>query len=88
MAVLIAVPGPSVLFVVSRGVTLGRRAAVSTAIGNEAGLLVQVLLVVFGLGKVIEHCLLIFSILKFVGALYWSTWAFRLGVSEGCSRCT
>lgn len=70
VAVLIAVPGPSVLFVVSRGVTLGRRAAVSTAIGNEAGLLVQVLLVVFGLGKVIEHCLLIFSILKFVGALY------------------
>ena len=29
--VLIVVPGPSVLFVVSRGVALGRRAAASTS---------------------------------------------------------
>ena len=36
--VLIVVPGPSVLFVVSRGVALGRRAAVVTAIGNAAGI--------------------------------------------------
>jgi threonine/homoserine/homoserine lactone efflux protein len=34
---LIVVPGPSVLFVVSRGVALGRRAAVVTAVGNAAG---------------------------------------------------
>ncbi|MFF7329834.1 LysE family transporter [Streptomyces sp. NPDC008150] len=70
VAVLIAVPGPSVLFVVSRGVALGRRAALCTAVGNEAGLLVQVLLVAFGLGRVLERSLLIFSILKFLGALY------------------
>jgi threonine/homoserine/homoserine lactone efflux protein len=70
VAVLIAVPGPSVLFVVSRGVALGRRAAVATAVGNEAGLLVQVVLVAFGLGKVLERSFLAFSILKFAGALY------------------
>ncbi|MEU6095012.1 LysE family translocator [Streptomyces sp. NPDC047079] len=70
VAVLIAVPGPSVLFVVSRGVALGRRAAVSTAVGNEAGLLVQVTLVAFGLGNVLERSLLVFSVLKFAGALY------------------
>ena len=67
---LIAVPGPSVLFVVSRGVALGRSAAVSTAVGNEAGLLVQVVLVAFGLGSVVERSLLVFSVLKFAGALY------------------
>jgi threonine/homoserine/homoserine lactone efflux protein len=67
---LIAVPGPSVLFVVSRGVTLGRSAAVSTAVGNEAGLLVQVVLVAFGLGSIVERSLLVFSVLKFAGALY------------------
>ncbi|WP_073952621.1 LysE family translocator [Streptomyces kebangsaanensis] len=70
VVVLIAVPGPSVLFVVSRGVTLGRRAAVSTAVGNEAGLLVQVVLAAFGLGNVIERSLLVFSVLKFAGAVY------------------
>ncbi len=70
VAVLIAVPGPSVLFVVSRGVALGRRAAVFTAVGNEAGLLVQVALVAFGLGSVVERSMLVFSLLKFAGALY------------------
>jgi threonine/homoserine/homoserine lactone efflux protein len=70
VAALIAVPGPSVLFVVSRGVALGRRAAVSTAVGNEAGLLVQVVLVAFGLGNIVERSLLAFSVLKFAGALY------------------
>ncbi|WP_405407594.1 LysE family translocator [Streptomyces decoyicus] len=70
VAVLIAVPGPSVLFVVSRGVALGRRAAVFTAVGNEAGLLVQVALVAFGLGSIVERSMLLFSLLKFAGALY------------------
>ena len=36
--VIIVVPGPSVLFVISRGVVLGRRAALMTVLGNEAGL--------------------------------------------------
>jgi threonine/homoserine/homoserine lactone efflux protein len=70
VAALIVVPGPSVLFVVSRGVALGRRAAVATAVGNEAGLLVQVVAVAFGLGSIVERSVLVFSVLKFVGALY------------------
>ncbi|WP_308407722.1 LysE family translocator [Streptomyces somaliensis] len=70
VTVLIAVPGPSVLFVVSRGVALGRRAALSTVVGNEAGLLIQVVLVALGLGEVLARSYLLFSILKFAGALY------------------
>ena len=35
--VLIAIPGPSVLFVVSRAVAIGRGAAVRTALGNALG---------------------------------------------------
>jgi threonine/homoserine/homoserine lactone efflux protein len=67
---LIVVPGPSVLFVVSRGVALGRSAAVSTAVGNSAGLLVQMVAVAFGLGSIVERSVLVFSVLKFAGALY------------------
>ncbi len=32
--VLIVIPGPSVLFFISRGVALGRRAALATVLGN------------------------------------------------------
>jgi threonine/homoserine/homoserine lactone efflux protein len=52
--VLIAVPGPSVLFVVSRGVALGRRAALATVVGNELGLLVQGTAVAVGLGVIVR----------------------------------
>ncbi|MEU9401876.1 LysE family translocator [Streptomyces sp. NPDC048242] len=52
------------------GQSLGRRAAVSTAVGNEAGLLVQVVLVAFGLGEVLARSYVAFSALKFSGALY------------------
>lgn len=70
VAALIVVPGPSVLFVVSRGVALGRGAAVSTAVGNSTGLLVQLVAVAFGLGSIVERSVLVFSVLKFAGALY------------------
>jgi threonine/homoserine/homoserine lactone efflux protein len=54
VAVLTAVPGPSVLFVVSRAVTLGRRAALATVVGNETGLLMQGTAVAVGLGAVVR----------------------------------
>lgn len=50
---LILVPGPSVLFIVSRAIVLGRRAALVTVLGNTAGLLMQLLLVVAGLGSLL-----------------------------------
>ncbi len=45
---IIVVPGPSVLFVVSRGVAFGRRVALTTVLGNETGLLLQVVAVELG----------------------------------------
>jgi threonine/homoserine/homoserine lactone efflux protein len=68
--VIIAVPGPSVLFVVGRGVALGRRAALATVLGNEAGLSLQVVAVAFGLGTLVEQSVTVFTVLKFAGACY------------------
>ena len=65
---LIVVPGPSVMFVVSRAVTLGRRAALVTVVGNATGCFVQVLLVAAGLGVLVERSILVFSAVKLVGA--------------------
>jgi threonine/homoserine/homoserine lactone efflux protein len=68
--VLIIVPGPSVLFVVSRGVALGRRAALLSVVGNEAGLAVHVVAVAVGLGAVVERSVTVFTVLKLAGAAY------------------
>jgi threonine/homoserine/homoserine lactone efflux protein len=68
--VLIVVPGPSVLFVVSRGVALGRRAALATVIGNTGGVMVQAILVALGLGALVERSDAVFTVVKLVGAAY------------------
>ncbi len=68
--VLIVVPGPSVLFVVSRGVALGRRAALATVIGNTGGVMVQAVLVALGLGALVERSDAVFTVVKLIGAAY------------------
>jgi threonine/homoserine/homoserine lactone efflux protein len=68
--VLILIPGPSVLFVVGRGVALGRRAAVATVVGNSAGLAVQLALVAIGLGAIVADSDSVFTGLKLAGAAY------------------
>lgn len=80
--VIIVVPGPSVLFVISRGVALGRRAALATVVGNTAGTLVLAWLVAVGLGSVVAASIALFTAVKIVGAAYlvylgWRMWRHR-----------
>jgi len=68
--VLLAIPGPSVLFVISRGVVLGRRAALTTVLGNSLGLYAQIVAVALGIGVVVERSATVFTAIKLVGAAY------------------
>lgn len=68
--VLAIVPGPGVLFVVSRSLQLGRPAGVCTAVGGQIGMYVQVAAVAFGLGVLVERSVAIFTVIKLVGAAY------------------
>jgi threonine/homoserine/homoserine lactone efflux protein len=68
--ILIAIPGPSVVFVIGRALAYGRGVALATVAGNTAGLLVIVVLVSLGLGAIVQESILVFTILKFVGAAY------------------
>ena len=70
VSVLIAIPGPSVLFTISRALTVGRRAALLTVTGNELGLCVQVVAVAFGVGAVVERSAQIITVVKLAGAVY------------------
>jgi threonine/homoserine/homoserine lactone efflux protein len=67
---LVVVPGPSVLFVISRGVALGRRAALLSVLGNAAGFYVHVVALAIGLGRIVERSAAVFTALKLAGAAY------------------
>jgi threonine/homoserine/homoserine lactone efflux protein len=68
--ILILIPGPSVLFVVSRGVALGRRAALATVAGNASGFALQLALVAIGVGSIVARSDAVFTTLKLLGAAY------------------
>jgi len=68
--VLILVPGPSVLFVVARSLTLGPKAGIATVVGNAAGVYLQVVAVAFGLGTLVQESIAVYTIVKLVGAAY------------------
>jgi threonine/homoserine/homoserine lactone efflux protein len=70
VSVVIVIPGPSVLFTISRALTVGRRAALLTVVGNETGLCVQVVAVAFGVGTVLERYAQILTVVKLAGAAY------------------
>src|SRR5258706_8847718 len=67
---LIIVPGPNVLFIISRSLMLGRTAGVGTALGGQIGVYVQVAAVAFGVGAVVERSVAVFTLLKLAGAAY------------------
>jgi threonine/homoserine/homoserine lactone efflux protein len=68
--ILILIPGPSVLFVISRGVALGRRAALTTVLGNETGFTLQLTLVAIGVGSLVARSDAVFNALRLIGAGY------------------
>src|SRR3954463_5785263 len=67
---LIVVPGPSVLFVIGRALAHGRRAALTTVVGNTLGAYLLVVAVALGIGSLVERSVLVFTALKLAGAAY------------------
>jgi threonine/homoserine/homoserine lactone efflux protein len=68
--VMVVVPGPSVLFTISRALTVGRRDALLTVLGNAAGVYTQVVAVAFGLGVLVTTSAAVFTVIKLAGAVY------------------
>jgi threonine/homoserine/homoserine lactone efflux protein len=67
---LILVPGPSVLFVIGRSLSLGKIGGLLSVVGNAIGASVIVVAVAFGVGIVIAQSAIVFTIVKIVGAAY------------------
>jgi threonine/homoserine/homoserine lactone efflux protein len=68
--VIIVIPGPSVLFVVGRALSYGRRTALATVCGNSAGNYVVAVFVAIGVGALVQRSEVAFTVLKLAGAAY------------------
>lgn len=66
----IQVPGPSLLFTIGRALTVGRRDALLSVVGNGIGVTTQVLLVAVGLGAVVAASATAYTVVKVAGAAY------------------
>ena len=66
----IQVPGPSLLFTIGRALSVGRREALLSVVGNALGLVVQVGCVALGLGAIVAASTAAYTVLKLVGAAY------------------
>ena len=68
--VVIAVPGPSVLFIVGRALAHGRGTALAGVLGNSLGSLVAALVIAVGLGPVLQRWDTALEVVKLAGAAY------------------
>jgi threonine/homoserine/homoserine lactone efflux protein len=68
--VVIVVPGPSVLFTIGRALSVGRRDAVLSVVGNGLGVLAQVILIAVGLGALVAASATAYTAVKLAGAAY------------------
>lgn len=66
----IQVPGPSLLFTIGRALTVGRRDALLSVVGNALGVVGQVLLVAVGLGALVATSAAVYTGVKVAGAAY------------------
>jgi threonine/homoserine/homoserine lactone efflux protein len=67
---LLIVPGPAVLYIVTRSIDQGRTAGLVSVAGIHAGSLVHVAAAALGLSAILASSALAFSIVKYAGAAY------------------
>jgi threonine/homoserine/homoserine lactone efflux protein len=66
----LAIPGPSVFYIVTRSLVQGRRAGVMSMLGVQTGGLVHVVAAAFGLSALIASSAAAFTVVKYAGAAY------------------
>jgi threonine/homoserine/homoserine lactone efflux protein len=67
---LLVVPGPAVLYVVTQSVSQGRRAGFASVAGITTGTLVHIVAATIGLSALLGSSALAFDVVKYLGAAY------------------
>jgi threonine/homoserine/homoserine lactone efflux protein len=80
--VLLLIPGPAVLYVVTRSIEMGRSGGLASVAGITTGTIAYVLLATAGLSSLVLASTAAFDVVKYVGAAY----LFLLGVRRLLGR--
>lgn len=77
--VVVLVPGTGVIYTVSTGLFLGRRASIAAAVGCTAGIVPHLTASILGLAAILHMSAVAFQAVKYAGAAYllylaWSLW--------------
>ena len=80
---LVLLPGPALIFIVTRGVVHGRRGGLISTLGVETGNVVQVLAATVGLAAIVASSAEAFSVIKYLGAAYLIFLGIRALVGSG-----
>ena len=67
---LVAIPGPNLIYIITRGIQQGRRAAFVSSLGVQRGMVAHVLLATFGLSAVIASSPVLYDVIRYAGAGY------------------
>ena len=67
---LLVVPGPSVLYIVTQSVSHGRRAGMASVAGITTGTLVHIAAATIGLSALLASSAIAFDVVKYLGAAY------------------
>lgn len=85
---LLLVPGPAVLYVVTRSIHQGRRAGIVSAAGTSTGSLVHITAAALGISALLVSSALAFSVVKYAGAAYLIFLGVRTMLSKGEGEAT
>jgi threonine/homoserine/homoserine lactone efflux protein len=69
-AILLVIPGPAVIYIVTRSVYQGRLAGIVSVLGIHVGTIIQIMAVAFGLSAVLLTSVVVFNVVKYLGAAY------------------
>lgn len=82
---LLLIPGPAVLYIVTRSVAHGRKAGLASVLGIELAALCHSMAAAFGLSAILVASSLAFNAVKYVGAAYLIYLGIRTIVSKRVS---
>lgn len=68
--VLLVIPGPSVLYVITRSIDQGRVAGIVSVLGNALGSLILSVAAAVGLSAILVSSAIAFNVVKYLGAAY------------------
>ncbi len=63
-------PGADTIYILGKGISKGKKAAIISALGISVGCMVHTILAAFGLSVILSKSIIAFNIVKTVGAIY------------------